>query len=135
MKKESLALFFYFLYVMAMFRPLLPVLEYRAHHKYIVAVLCENRARPALACNGKCYLKKQLQKQVKTPASKDHPSPQKDGAQIDLSKYPVTPISGTYFSYLSEENPTETYWNTLVGDVNACIVDLLRPPIPFTPHV
>ena len=37
-------------------------LTYRLNHKYISTTLCENRNKPCMHCNGKCYLRKQLQK-------------------------------------------------------------------------
>jgi len=46
-------------------RPLWPILEYVANYDYIVEVLCENRDRPQLNCDGKCYLAKQLAEQQK----------------------------------------------------------------------
>lgn len=36
------------------------MLEWKINQDYIAANYCENRAKPALKCNGKCYLKKQL---------------------------------------------------------------------------
>src|ERR1044071_5964326 len=36
------------------------VLDYFLHKKYIATVLCENRNKPQMHCNGKCHLKKQL---------------------------------------------------------------------------
>jgi len=36
------------------------VSEYFANKKFITERLCENRTRPQLHCNGKCYLKKKL---------------------------------------------------------------------------
>ena len=33
---------------------------YKLNIEYIVQELCENRARPELNCEGKCYLEKQL---------------------------------------------------------------------------
>jgi hypothetical protein len=38
------------------------VLEYQLNKDYIAKILCINRDKPQLACNGKCHLKKQLQK-------------------------------------------------------------------------
>lgn len=43
-------------------RPALPVLEYIINYDYIVAELCENKAKPEMHCNGKCHLKKELAK-------------------------------------------------------------------------
>ncbi|MBL7692442.1 MAG: hypothetical protein JNM41_12680 [Flavipsychrobacter sp.] len=36
------------------------VSEYLANKKFIAEKLCENRSRPQLHCNGKCYLKKKI---------------------------------------------------------------------------
>ncbi|MEJ8803302.1 hypothetical protein [Pontibacter sp. H249] len=36
--------------------------SYFANKAYIAAVLCENKDKPQLNCEGKCYLKKQLNK-------------------------------------------------------------------------
>lgn len=38
------------------------VLDYQIHKKEIARTRCENRDRPELQCNGKCYLAKQLKK-------------------------------------------------------------------------
>jgi len=74
------------LYLVAMLQPVVPLIEYYSNKEYIASVLCENRDKPALACNGKCYLEKQLKK-ASSQDTHDHSVP-----QIDLSKYPVAPI-------------------------------------------
>lgn len=43
-------------------KPILPVLEYVINYDYIVNVLCENKSKPELKCNGKCHLAKELAK-------------------------------------------------------------------------
>ncbi len=45
-------------------KPLWPIAEYIANYDYITNVLCENRDKPQLQCNGKCYLSKQLAKEA-----------------------------------------------------------------------
>lgn len=47
-------------------KPVLPVLEYIINYDYIVAELCENKAKPEMQCNGKCHLKKELAKASET---------------------------------------------------------------------
>jgi hypothetical protein len=37
-------------------------LDYTINKNYIASTLCENRSKPACCCHGKCFLKKQLQK-------------------------------------------------------------------------
>ena len=36
---------------------------FHLHREYIAKVLCENRQRPELKCNGQCYLAKKLKQQ------------------------------------------------------------------------
>lgn len=52
-------------------KPLWPVAEYIMNYDYIVNVLCENKDRPKLKCDGKCYLAQMLaeesQQQNKNP--------------------------------------------------------------------
>ena len=69
------------LYLLAMFQPLYPILEYVIHYDYIVEELCENRDKPVLACNGKCYLGKQLTQDVKD--SNDEPKPLPPSVDFD----------------------------------------------------
>lgn len=44
------------------FKPILPVAGFIANYDYIKTEICENRDRPEMHCNGKCYLKKELAK-------------------------------------------------------------------------
>jgi len=51
--------------ILAMFilvKPVIPVLEYIVNYDYISKKLCINKDKPALKCNGKCHLMKQLAK-------------------------------------------------------------------------
>lgn len=43
-------------------KPVFPVLEYAANYEYITKVLCVNKAKPMMHCNGKCHLIKELAK-------------------------------------------------------------------------
>jgi len=40
----------------------LPVIDYAVNYEYVSKVLCINKGKPAMHCNGKCHLKKQLAK-------------------------------------------------------------------------
>lgn len=62
------------------FRPLVPLVEYAVNYDYIKDVLCINKNKPELHCNGKCYLSKELAKTNDTeslPLSKIKNSGQK----------------------------------------------------------
>lgn len=45
-------------------KPFWPVVEYMVNYDYIVNVLCENKDRPEMQCNGKCHLSKELAKEA-----------------------------------------------------------------------
>ena len=48
--------------ILFLFRPVFPVVEYAMNYDYVVNVLCVNKAKPELKCNGKCHLMKALAK-------------------------------------------------------------------------
>lgn len=52
-----------FVAVLMLIKPLWPLAEYAINYNYIIENLCENRDRPFLNCDGKCYLAKQLAKE------------------------------------------------------------------------
>lgn len=76
------------LYFLAIFRPFLPIIEYYINYDYIAEQLCENRNKPILACNGKCYLAREI---VETSA--ERPMDQSSTLpSIELEKIPLSTI-------------------------------------------
>lgn len=59
--------------LLMLLKPLLPVLEYVVDYEYITTVLCVNKDRPKMQCNGKCHLMKELAKESESenPLSSD----------------------------------------------------------------
>ncbi len=45
-------------------KPLWPVVDYVVNYDYIVNVLCVNKDKPQMHCNGKCHLTKELAKEA-----------------------------------------------------------------------
>lgn len=70
-----------------MVRPLVPIIEYHANYNYIATVLCENKDKPYLECNGKCYLEKQLKE-----VNHDNHEHKSTVPQINFDDYPVSPL-------------------------------------------
>jgi hypothetical protein len=63
-----------FILLIALFlKPIFPVIDYAVNYEYISKVLCENKAKPKLQCNGKCHLMKELAKAAENekPISSD----------------------------------------------------------------
>ena len=54
-----------------MLRPIVPIVNYAVNYEYISTELCENKDEPEMDCNGMCYLKKELAKEIQesNPAS------------------------------------------------------------------
>jgi len=128
MKKEFAALFFYMLYMIAMMRPVMPILEYYANYEYVATVLCENRDKPALACNGKCYLEKEMKKIASSHSSHKHHN-NSTVPQIDFTKYPVAPLDkNEEFTILFEKLVTKS-WRDFSGKPKQFMAKLFRPPL------
>jgi hypothetical protein len=100
--------FFTLLYLTAMLRPVAPVLEYLINQEYIAEYLCINRDKPALQCNGKCYLMSMLEKQQK----EKHPSV----PAIVMDDYPIGFVRIGAWNTLIQSNlvklPVVAYYNT-----------------------
>ncbi|MBP4140542.1 hypothetical protein J3S90_01855 [Flavobacterium sp. P4023] len=52
-------------------KPILPVLEYVVNYDYISKVLCINKDKPMMHCNGKCHLMKELAKASESEKGKE----------------------------------------------------------------
>ncbi|RXR20467.1 hypothetical protein EQG63_00625 [Flavobacterium amnicola] len=48
--------------LLLLIKPVIPLLEYVVNYDYISKVLCENKAKPEMKCNGKCHLMKEMAK-------------------------------------------------------------------------
>ncbi len=124
MKNQLLAIFFYMLYLLAMVKPIMPLLEYYANYDYIAAVLCENRDKPVLECNGKCYLQSQIEKND-FKSSQEHNS---SVPLISLDDYPISPLHSFAYKILDKDN------NKINGEIRhnltsqECHFFLLKPP-------
>lgn len=112
------------IYILAILQPALPVVEYLVNYDFIKKELCENKDRPILACNGKCYLDNQI-KQLELPArNQDLPTPPK----IDMEKLIVIVNENYSCNYLKEISDQKRLfgYRELVGYVSP--TSLFRPP-------
>jgi len=95
------------------FSPFIFQTEYFLNKHYIVTVLCVNKDKPKMRCNGKCYFAKRLQEQEKQERQAPTPKKVKFDAQpcplpnplsfldigfCDRAKYtaPSDPIGSTF---------------------------------------
>jgi hypothetical protein len=77
---------FILLYGIALLRPIHPLIDYYVNQDFFAKVLCINKDKPEMACNGKCILMQRL-KQV-SPNSAEQ-TPANPILKINLSEYPI----------------------------------------------
>ncbi len=125
MRKLIFTHLFLNLYLLAIIQPAIPVIEYFVNYEYITNELCENKDKPTMACNGKCYLEKQVKKQQRIDVEQEAPLP----PEIDLEKF-IT-LKNKKFTYnliiLKQFNQIPTFY--IKFNERKFIDKLLRPPI------
>ena len=126
MKKLVFANLLLNLYLLAIVQPALPVIEYVLRYQYIVNELCENRDKPILSCNGKCYLGDQVEKQLQL---EDHGKDRVLPPKMELEKQQLVQPRVIY-SVLKREEPRRErpeFKRFLINSDH--VTFLLRPPI------
>lgn len=73
----------------------MPLMDYVVNYDFINKNLCENKAKPELLCNGKCYLKKEIAK-TSTDQSKND-------SRINISALADTFIINETFVFSSND--------------------------------
>ena len=84
--RPLLSTLFLFLWMVAMLRPIAPLIEYAANRGYFAEVLCINKDKPELGCNGKCVLMQRIKKALGEPVE---PTPVKPIQNVSLKDYPI----------------------------------------------
>ncbi len=106
-------------------KPILPVADYIINYDYISKVLCENKAKPELKCNGKCQLMKELAK------ASEQEKPLSPTKKIQLHETEVLffqeiqPLIARQ-SYCQLKNPIGDYYSNLYFHLNGFAV--FHPP-------
>jgi hypothetical protein len=106
-------------------KPILPVLEYVVNYEYISKVLCINKDKPKMQCNGKCHLMKELAKA--SDAEKPLSSDKKGTTPIldvlifeEIKSFEIVPVC---FATKEKINP---YYSNLYFHLNSTSV--FHPP-------
>nr|WP_237421255.1 hypothetical protein [Flavobacterium sp. Sd200] len=93
-----------------MLRPVLPLGEYILNYEYIAKELCVNKEKPAMHCNGKCHLMKELAKK----AADENPSSEKKGTTLQYEVLAIVeqPLSIPFsLTTIYNVSPANTYKN------------------------
>ena len=113
--------------ILALFlKPIFPVIEYAMNYDYISKVLCINKAKPLLKCNGKCHLMKELAKAAESekPLSSDNKDNSKQEVEVlffqDIKSLIVEQI------YFQNKTSINDNYSNLYFHLNGCSV--FHPP-------
>ncbi len=116
----------FILIIALILKPIFPVIEYAVNYEYISKVLCENKAKPKMHCNGKCHLMEELAK----ASDSDRPtSSGKKGYSSALEVLFFQEINSLVFapfSTLDKEKSNAEYSN-LYSKTH--LESIFRPPI------
>ena len=106
-------------------KPVLPVIDYIVNYEYISKVLCVNKAKPKLQCNGKCHLMKQLAKTSESegPISSDKKMVPQQFEVLFLEEIKSFTITSIYFY---ESQKTSSNYSNLYFRLNSASV--FHPP-------
>ncbi len=113
MYKQSIALLFLFAFLTQMFSKAIIVGSFYANQSYIAKNLCENRKKPKSCCEGKCQLKKRLNKETNEDKQNSERKASKESevlSTITLYNHQITPISeniSTCFLALESDKPID----------------------------
>jgi hypothetical protein len=107
-------------------KPALPVIDYVVNYEYISTVLCVNKAKPKLQCNGKCHLMKELAKtsENEAPISSDKKIASQQFEVLFLEEIKSFKIAPVYFFETQKAN---TDYSNLYFRLNSASV--FHPPI------
>ena len=113
-----------FLLMVLALRTAMPILDYAVNYDYISTQLCENRARPELRCNGKCYVKKEILKFSENQNAKE------SKVQIKSIDVFVVCVVSEFFADLSVEKKVENnFQNCFNLKIKPFDESIFHPPI------
>ncbi len=107
-------------------KPVFPVVEYVVNYEYISEVLCENKDKPKMHCNGKCHLMKELAKasENEKPISSDKKNASQELDVLFLEEINTFKIISICFI---ENYKRNSYYSNLYFHLNSASV--FHPPI------
>ncbi len=121
--KKIIGAGFILLYISLLLKPFMPYIGYQINKAYIARVLCVNRDKPQLHCDGKCYLDKQLKKANDLPDRDEQiPAP-----RIDLDKLPTALINYQVFN-LSNTQTKKIYFSKYHFSLSEFRMEIPTPP-------
>ena len=100
------------------------VLSFKINQEYIAKVLCINRFKPEMTCNGKCVLMQRI-KAAEEKEKKATPLTLKEQKEL---VYCLEKLAGPIVRLTAFENSRKKTFFFLMHYANAFVRDIFRPP-------
>ena len=108
-----------------MIRPVIPLVEYGFKYDYFSKILCINKDKPKLQCNGKCQLSKKLVET--TPANSDNDA--STIPTINLKDYPITNLNSYKYCLVTSDVLSKMQYATFENKKSKDYINsVFRPP-------
>lgn len=114
-----------FIALIMLTKPFWPVIEYVTQYDYIVSTLCENKDKPEMECDGKCYLSKQLAKE----AGNDENNPFNQTSKTEIPQFIISEaIPDFKFVSETEIKNVQNFGFETVLYLSPDTLNILHPP-------
>ncbi|WP_177229064.1 hypothetical protein [Pustulibacterium marinum] len=107
-------------------KPIAPFVEYAVNYDYIATVLCINKDKPQMHCNGKCHLTKMVAENSDTNSKKELPTTRLDSLLTPLCLQEIISIPRAHFFATPKHSIALLQPNSYAFTFSN---HLLRPPI------
>ena len=108
----------------AAFAAYMPVIHYVLNYNFYKEVLCENKAKPELVCNGKCHLAKEIKAAKQQNEDSKLPVP-----ELDLSKRPISTFEKTFSFQIADFEMLFKHHHTHKNVINTPVyIGITTPP-------
>jgi len=123
MFSRAAAIFILFALMLTNFSRLFIYGSFELNRKYIATELCENRDKPELQCNGKCYLSKKLKQAEEREKKEEHDTQKKSFQDNYILKQ--NSLTQLFSIELKKDNSIE-----ITGELPTRTSEVLHPPPP-----
>ncbi len=106
-------------------KPLWPLAVYIINYDYIVTNLCENRDKPQLQCDGKCYLTKMFAEK----STENHENPFAEGRILEIPLILNTSATATAHQLSRQLNQSQVVDDSYLDMTTFLFVfEIVQPP-------
>lgn len=115
------------IFVVSWLKPYFPYLDYLINKEYIAENLCENKEKPELQCNGKCHLKKEVQKAAEEVIDSEEGPQKNPTGKVKVKINLIDQLPSCVFVLNDIRSERKTYAHTNES-VRTALRDVPTPP-------